>query len=127
MDNGREKLTNRVKEYISKHMQELRTLSKSFLATSGEKEKESARAQLLRLRKLIERMDSNNFKAQDKKFISEAKEILLPSYEQALRSFNQGDWFMARQLVEDAIIDTLTIESVTLGWHESETSGTRSI
>ncbi len=127
MNNGIEKLTPRVKEYVSKYMQELRAVSKSFLAASSGKEKDGARAQLLRLRKLLERIDSNNFNARDRKFILEAKEILMPSYEQALRSFNQGDWFIARQMVEDAIIDTLTIESVTLGWHDTETSGTRSL
>jgi|UniRef100_A0A7C6A8V8 hypothetical protein len=121
MNNEQERLTPRLKEYMTKYMQDLRAISKSFLNACAEKGKDSACAQLLRLRKLIERMDSNNFKAQDKKFISEAKAILLPTYEQAYKLLNQGDWFCARQLVEDAIVDTLTIESITSGWHEDAT------
>jgi hypothetical protein len=127
MNNNTERLSFRAKEYVSKYMQELRELSKSFLEACDGKGKNGARAQLFRLRRIIERMDSNNFKARDRKFVLEAKEILLPSYEQALKLFNQGDWVVARQKIEDAMVDTLTIESVTLGWHEPEASGARSI
>ena len=127
MNNGSEKLTVRAKEYVSKYMHELRGISKSFLQTNEGDGKYGARAQLLRLRNLTDRMDSDNFNARDRKFVLEAKEILLPSYEQAIKYFNQGDWFVARQVIEDAMVDTLTIESVTLGWHEPETSGTRSL
>lgn len=115
MANDNYRLTERAKEYVSSYMENLRIIAKTFLVASAERGKDSAQAQLLRLKKLIERMDSNNFETQDKKFITETQAILIPSFEQALRSFNHGDWFIARQLIEDAIIDILTIESVTLG------------
>lgn len=127
MNNEREKLTPQVKEYVSKYMQELRAVSKSFLTEVDKNGKESARVLLLRLRKLIERMDSSNFNTSDRRFIRQAKDILLPSYQEALELLNQGDWFIARQLVEDAIVDTLTIESVTLGYYDNEPSNTKTI
>lgn len=127
MNNGTEKLTIRAKEYVSKYMHDLRDISKAFLEASAVQGKNESRAHLLRLRKLIERMDYYNFKARDRKFVLEAKEILQPSFEQAIKCFNQGDWFVARQVIEDAVIDTLTIESFTLGWQELEISGTRAL
>lgn len=127
MNNGPENITVRAKEYVSKYMHELRDVSKSFLEASAGQGKNGARGHLMRLRKLIERMDYYNFKAHDRKFVLEAKDILLPSFDQAIKCFNQGDWFVARQVIQDAMIDTLTIESFASGWHETEISGTRAI
>jgi hypothetical protein len=125
--NASENITIRAKEYVSKYMQELRDVSKSFLEASAGQGKNGARGHLMRLRKLIDRMDYYNFKARDRKFVIEAKGILVPSFEQAIKYFNQGDWFDARQVIQDAMVDTLTIESFTSGWHEAELSGTRAI
>jgi len=127
MNNGSENITVRAKEYVNKYMHELRDVSKSFLEASAGQGKNGARGHLIRLRKLIDRMDYYNFKARDRKFVLEAKDILLPSFEQAIKCFNQGDWFVARQVIQDAMIDTLTIESFTSGGHEAEISGTRAI
>jgi len=127
MNHDPERISSRAKDYISKYMQDLREVSKSFLRTFDGNGKDGARAQLLRLRKLIDRMDSYTFKPRERKFVLEAKEILLPTFEQALRSFNQGNWFLVRKSIEDAMVDTMTIERITTGLYEPEMSGTRSI
>lgn len=127
MNHDPERISSRAKDYISKYMQDLREVSKSFLRTFDGNGKDGARAQLLRLRKLIDRMDSYTFKPRERKFVLEAKEILLPTFEQALRSFNQGNWFLVRKSIEDAMVDTMTIETITTGLYEPEMSGTRSI
>jgi hypothetical protein len=122
-----ERISSRAKEYICKNMQDLRIVSRSFLKTCDGNGKDGARAQILRLRRIIERMDSYGFKPRDRRFVLQAKELLLPTFEQAFKSFNQGNWFLTRQSINDAIVDTMTIEKVTSGYHESEMFGTRSI
>ncbi|MDH5684056.1 MAG: hypothetical protein OEZ20_06305 [candidate division WOR-3 bacterium] len=113
MNNNPERLSSRTKQYVNKYMRQLRILSRSFIAACETDRKDSARAQLARLRRLADRMDGYNFKSHDRKFVLAVKGILLPAFEQALSSFNSGNWLVACKTIETAVTDTLTIENNT--------------